>query len=170
MFPLVEQLPSTLSAEDRSPLFERFAGTTCSSDSPLTYMLVVELVAFSSRSGLLLPDTSGVSRFSRMEFSDMPGVSDCAGSVSDSRFRHPRYRLPPRRTASTPRTRLISQLNTLPACAPVNASPAALRRHTHDSGSGWFATPFLWDSFIPDSMPVYPGALRVHSRLKMLSR
>ena len=36
---------------------------------------------------------------------------------------------------------------------------AALRLATHDSGSGWFATPFLYDSFIHNSMPVYPGAL-----------
>ena len=54
---------------------------------------------------------------------------------------------------------IISQLNTLPACAPVNASMAALRLATHDSGSGWFATPFLYDSFIHNSTPVYPGAL-----------
>ena len=54
---------------------------------------------------------------------------------------------------------IISQLNTLPACAPVNASMAALRLATHDSGSGWLATPFLCDSFIHDSTPVYPGAL-----------
>ena len=55
---------------------------------------------------------------------------------------------------------IISQLNTQPACAPVNASPAALRLPTHDSGSGWLATPFLCDSFIHNSTPVYPGALR----------
>ena len=63
---------------------------------------------------------------------------------------------------------IISQLNTLPACAPVNASMAALRLATHDSGSGWFATPFLCDSFIHNSTPVYPGALRTlldHYRL-----
>jgi hypothetical protein len=54
---------------------------------------------------------------------------------------------------------IISQLNTLPACAPVNASMAALRLATHDSGSGWFARPFLYDSFIHNSTPVYPGAL-----------
>ena len=55
---------------------------------------------------------------------------------------------------------IISQLNTLPACAPVNASMAALRPATHDSGPGWIATPFLYDSFIHYSTPVYPGALR----------
>ena len=53
---------------------------------------------------------------------------------------------------------IISQLNTLPACAPVNASMAASRLATHDSGSGWLATPFLYDSFIHYSTPVYPGA------------
>ena len=55
---------------------------------------------------------------------------------------------------------IISQLNTQPACAPVNASPAASRLPTHDSGPGWLATPFLCDSFIHYSTPVYPGALR----------
>ena len=54
---------------------------------------------------------------------------------------------------------IISQLNTLPACAPVNASMAASRLATHDSGSGWLAVPFLCDSFIHYSTPVYPGAL-----------
>ena len=58
------------------------------------------------------------------------------------------------------RVAIISQLNTLPACAPVNASMAASRLATHDSRSGWFATPFLCDSFIHYSTPVYPGALR----------
>ncbi len=53
---------------------------------------------------------------------------------------------------------IISQLNTLPARAPVNASMAALRPTTHDSRSGWVASPFLYDSCIHDSAPVYPGA------------
>jgi hypothetical protein len=53
---------------------------------------------------------------------------------------------------------IISQLNTLPACAPVNASVVALRPATHDSGSGWIASPSLCDSCIHDSAPVYPGA------------
>jgi hypothetical protein len=51
---------------------------------------------------------------------------------------------------------IISQLNTLPACAPVNASMAASRLATHDSGPGWIATPFLYDSFIHNSTPVAP--------------
>ena len=36
----------------------------------------------------------------------------------------------------------------LPACAPVNASPAVLRLRAHDSGPGWLARPYLYDSFI----------------------
>jgi hypothetical protein len=56
----------------------------------------------------------------------------------------------------------ISQLDTLPACAPVTASRLALRLAAHDSGSGWLATPFLYGSFIHNSTPVYPGAPTIH--------
>ena len=54
---------------------------------------------------------------------------------------------------------IISQLDILPACSPVNASMAASRLAMHDSGPGWFAKPFLYDSSIHYSTPVYPGAL-----------
>jgi len=60
-----------------------------------------------------------------------------------------------------PPVAIISQLNTLPACASVNASMAALQLTMHDSRSGWLATPFLCDSSIHYSTPVYPGALSV---------
>ena len=53
---------------------------------------------------------------------------------------------------------IISQLDTQPACAPVNASRRTLRCVAHDSGSGRFATPFLCDSFIHYSMPVFTSA------------
>ena len=56
---------------------------------------------------------------------------------------------------------IISQLNTLPALPPVNASMATLRLATHDSGPGWLATPFLYDSLIHNSTPIYPGALSI---------
>jgi hypothetical protein len=52
---------------------------------------------------------------------------------------------------------IISQLNTLPALPPVNASMAASRLATHDSGPGRLATPFLYDSFIHNSTPVFPA-------------
>ena len=42
----------------------------------------------------------------------------------------------------------------------VNASRAALRLPAHDSGPGWLATPYLYDSCIRDFTPVYPGARR----------
>jgi hypothetical protein len=54
---------------------------------------------------------------------------------------------------------IISQLNTRPTCTPVNASMVASRLATHDSRPGWIAIPFLYDSFIHNSTPVYPGAL-----------
>src|SRR4029077_14280435 len=54
---------------------------------------------------------------------------------------------------------IISQLDTQPACAPVNAARPVSRLTTRDSGSGRLATPFLYGSFIHDSTPVYPGAL-----------
>ena len=50
---------------------------------------------------------------------------------------------------------------TLPACSPVNASRAALRLPAHDSGPGWLARPYLYDSCIRDFTPVYPGALQL---------
>ena len=40
----------------------------------------------------------------------------------------------------------------------LNASRAALPPSLHGSGSGWFATPFLYDSFIHYFTPVYPDA------------
>ncbi len=42
---------------------------------------------------------------------------------------------------------------------PVNASDTPFRMHPHDSGSSWLARPSMSDSYIPDSLPVYPGAL-----------
>jgi hypothetical protein len=41
-----------------------------------------------------------------------------------------------------------------------NASSAASRLPSHGSGPGWFATPFLYDSFIHYSTPVYPDAIQ----------
>src|SRR5215472_2415162 len=40
-----------------------------------------------------------------------------------------------------------------------NASSAVSRPPSHGSGPGWLATPSLYDSFIRDSTPVYPGAI-----------
>src|SRR5215510_7274410 len=40
----------------------------------------------------------------------------------------------------------------------VSASVGTSRRPPQDLGSGWLAMPFLWDSCIPDCLPVHPGA------------
>ena len=42
----------------------------------------------------------------------------------------------------------------------ANASSASLPPPSHGSGSGWFATPFLYDSFIHYFTPVYPDAIQ----------
>jgi hypothetical protein len=42
-------------------------------------------------------------------------------------------------------------------CLPLRLPPYEGLRMT---GAGWFATPFLWDSFIPHFMPVYLGVHR----------
>ncbi len=57
-----------------------------------------------------------------------------------------------------PQTNFVSRLNTWPARAPVNASPALLRVHTHDSGSAWVATPLLQETFTLNYSPVCAGA------------
>ncbi len=44
-------------------------------------------------------------------------------------------------TGSAPRMRILSRLNTQPACDPVNASPTPSRLPTHDSGPMWMANP-----------------------------
>ena len=49
---------------------------------------------------------------------------------------------------------IISQLNTPPACAPVNASLPALRLRAHDSEPVWLARPSPYGSFIHTSTPV----------------
>ena len=86
MFSLVGRLPSMPSAGACSPLFGHFAGSMRPSDSPPTCMLDFGLKAFSNRPAASSPaGVDGVSRFSRVEFPCMPGVSDCAESCGCSR-------------------------------------------------------------------------------------
>jgi hypothetical protein len=84
------------------------AHTTQPSDSPPACMLDSWLMAFSNRlAATSATGTDGVSRFSRVEFPCMPGVSDCAESVGCSRCRTRRYCLPPCGTTSALRSRLF---------------------------------------------------------------
>ncbi len=48
-----------------------------------------------------------------------------------------------------------------------NASKATLPLPSHGSGSGWIATPFLHDSFIHYSTPVYPDAIQADMLLRI---
>src|SRR5262249_47055642 len=116
------------------------AHTMQPSDFPTPCLPDVRPVAFSGRP--VAPSATGgvgISRFPCKEFPRMRRVFDCAGSViglpvapitvgpsaSDNGVGTPDW--------------MISQLDGWPACAPVNASPPALRPSTHDSGSGWLA-------------------------------
>ena len=88
----------------------------------------------------------GVSRFSRLKFLCMPGVFDSAGPLrthADARSRVAFWRTD---TMGVP-NREISELNTQPTDAPVQRFEC-LRPPSHGSGSGWFVTPSLYDSFI----------------------
>src|SRR5580658_7577151 len=75
-----------------------------------------------------------------------------------SRFRSRPCCLPPRLTASALHSKRFRSSILSPHVPLSNASGPALRRVPHDSGSGWFATPFLCDSFIHYSMPVFTSA------------
>jgi hypothetical protein len=100
--------------------------------------------------------------------------------------RAPRCCLPVRLTPSALLILAISELinfrDTQPACAPVQALlrpfsvalpgtfvPTLQVRPcgapSHGSGSGWFATPFLYDSFIHYLTPVYPDAIQANRLL-----
>jgi hypothetical protein len=89
------------SASGFPSLFGHFVGTVRPSDSPSTCMLDFWFMTFSNRPAhATAAGVDGVSRFSRMEFPCMPGVSDCAESNKRSRFRTYQCRLPHKRTAS----------------------------------------------------------------------
>jgi len=90
-------------------------------------------------------------------FSTCVRLLDYAGPGSSSRLRSPQCGLPVASTRSAPGIR-FSKLDSSPVDASVYASPGASRHPAQDSRSRWFATPFLWGSFIPDCTPVYPDA------------
>src|SRR6185369_11404738 len=88
-------------------------------------------------------------------FSTCVRLLDYAGPGSNSRLRSRQCGLPVASTRSAPGIR-FSKLDSSPVDASVYASPGASRHPAQDSRSRWFATPFLWGSFIPDYTPVYP--------------
>ena len=96
----------------------------------------------------------GISRFPCEVFPYVHGVSDRAGSRRVSRYRRAGCGLPLLLTASAPRRKFLSRLNTRPARAPVNASTPPSQAAPHDSGSVWVASPSPYDSFIHYTSPV----------------
>ena len=124
------------SAEACASLFGGLIGTMASCDSFGAYMSGLWLFAFPDRSPFI-EDAPEVSRFSCILLRGVPGVFDYAGSGVGSRVSAARRcGLPTDRTGSAPGS-MFSQLNTLPTGASVYASPAASRRPTQDSRSGW---------------------------------
>src|SRR5258705_89900 len=93
MFSLVGRLPSMPSANGFPLLFGHFVGTVRPSDSPATCMLDFWFMTFSNRPAHeIVTGVAGVSRFSRMEFPCMLGVSDCAEPFGSLRWRFHRER------------------------------------------------------------------------------
>src|SRR5512135_3065882 len=89
----------------------------------------------------------------------MHRVSDCVGSSCRSPMaRPPVWSSASLNSVGTPED-LISQLDTGPTCAPVNASLVPLPVLTHDSGPGRLAGSSPYGSFIRNSSPVFNGAL-----------
>ena len=128
-------------------------------------------MGLASRSVLCMrSDLSEVSRFSCRTCLDVPGVSDDAGSAEDSRWRPQPCGLPLKSSrVGTPMAAFRRAL-ARPADAPIHASMGTSRRPPQDLGSGWLARPFLWDSGIPDFLPVYPGAPTLASLFETRSR
>jgi hypothetical protein len=84
-------------------------------------------------------------------------------AATHSRWRTSRYCLPVRFTPSAPGLHDFGAHNFGIPCLHIplpNASRASLRPPSHGSGPGWFATPFLYDSSIHSSTPVYPDAIK----------
>jgi hypothetical protein len=157
---LILGLPSTTSAADLSARLVRrlrryYAPVRLLPGVPARCVL---LAFRAGPAACLLLDTVEVSRFSRVQFlgvrkalSTTPGPAvACVGASAGLAFpwevlgRHPGLSF----RSSIPR----------PSMPFVCASPGPSRHPAQDSRSRWFATPFLWGSFIPDCTPVYPDA------------
>lgn len=99
-------------------------------------------------------------------FSTCVWLLDYAGPAGNSRLRSRQCGLPVVSTRSAPGLR-FSKLDSSPVDASVYTSPGTSRHPAQDLRSRWFATPFLWGSFIPDYTPVYPdGCARSRGRFR----
>ena len=158
MFSLVRGLPSTTSASRPSASLVRLLRRY--------YASVRLLACVHARMVLLASRADPATGWPRMparslgsracSFSTCSWLLDYAGPAWNSRLRPPQCGLPVRSTRSAP-SMGFSKLDSRPVGASVYASPGTSRHPAQDSRSRWFATPFLWGSFIPYCTPVYPG-------------
>jgi len=158
MFSLVRGLPSATSASRPSASLARLLRWYY---APVRLLAGVHarivLVAFRADPVAGWPRMPARSPGSRAcSFPTCSWLLDYAGPARNSRWRPPQCGLPVRSTRSAPSMR-FSKLDSRPVGASVYASPGASRHPAQDSRSRWFATPFLWGSFIPYCTPVYPG-------------
>src|SRR5215831_14278893 len=136
MFSLVRALPSPTSAEDCSPLFGWFIGSTARSDFSGACMPALWLGAFAGRSRSCR-DAPEISRFSCMMFLSVPEFLDYAGPTGHSRYRDRPYCLPQWKKGSAPQSAFFEARSPKPTDTPAYASPDASRRPPQDSGPRW---------------------------------
>jgi len=158
LFSSVTGLPSTTSATRVSASFVRLLRGYYA-DVRLLACVHARIMLLASRADPVagwprMPTRSPGSR--ACSFPTCSWLLDYAGPARNSRLRPPQCGLPVRSTRSAPGMR-FSKLDSRPVGASVYASPGTSRHPAQDSRSRWFATPFLWGSFIPDCTPVYPG-------------
>ena len=157
---MVTGLPSTTSAAGVSAHFVRrlrryYARVRLLAGVHARIVLLASRTDPVSPVGSRIPARSLGSR--ACSFSTCVRLLDYAGPAGVSRYRPRQCGLPDRSTRSAPGTQ-FSKLHSSPVDASVYTSPDPSRHLAQDSRSRWFATPFLWGSFIPDCTPVYPDA------------
>jgi hypothetical protein len=139
------------------PLCSAASPVLCPCSTPRWHACLDCAFGFPDRSGglvgLRMPTRSLGSR--ACSFSTCVRLLDYAGPGVNSRCRFRQCGLPVGSTRSAPGIR-FSKLDSSPVDASVYTSPGTSRHPAQDLRSRWFATPFLWGTFIPDYTPVYP--------------
>src|SRR5712691_9836059 len=154
LFPSGEALPSTTSAGSCLPLFDRFLGTTTSSDFSSAYMLGVRLLP--SRAGpAQVRARVRPPRFRAKNFSTCTRSPTARGSSHASHSPWDDVAFSSTEGDRHLGIRPVSQLNTWPVVSPVNASRRPSRDAAHHSGSGRLAKPSPWGTSTSYSLPAF---------------
>src|SRR6516225_3870408 len=125
-------------------------------------MSAVRFMAFADRPSSFDQGVQEISRFSCMLFLSVCRFLDYAGPINPLALAWLSCGLPPSEQSRHPDPSVFRSSIARPTDTSVYASSNTSRRHLQDSRPGWIrCSPFLWGSFIPYNMPVYPGALRV---------